>query len=260
MTQIVSEKVLKRIRERASMSPRPKQRLSTIDRVVEACNAIETGDAAKLIKSVFGKDYNLRNNPKISPSNIAHYVDARKKRGGADWTGPKRPTIQSDPDLKTYVDAREAEREKPVGKVGKTSLREEIASIVDRIPDLADRSLLREYLASLSQAKRESDALTKLLKEIAPLEYEKLRAGDLSRSEVKKVKSISVGGSLSETDVACLGRLSIRLRDSEALAKVGLEISKERVRHKRTKHPIIERDELECLLRLSGYAEEAKLD
>lgn len=252
MAKIASKRILERLQKRASESPRPNQRFGTIDRVVAACDAIESGDAAKTIKEVFGKDFNLRHNPEINPTSVARYIEARQKKGGNGWTGPKRPTIQSNYDLKTYVEAREAERIKPSKAQNKTSHRDELMNAIDRIPRLVDRVLVRDHLAKLQSAKRENDALAELLKKIPPLLYDKLRNGEMSQNDNLKVEGSSVKEALLDKNVVVIKRLIDRLNDEQVLSSFGLEIFRGRVRHKKKGRVLIEKDELSCLSLVAG--------
>jgi len=78
MTKRASDDILDRLRTQAAGTGKPDVRNATIDRLVEACNAIESGAAADLCKRVFGNDGGLRFNPTINPSTIDRYVLARK--------------------------------------------------------------------------------------------------------------------------------------------------------------------------------------
>lgn len=252
MAIITSKRLLERLYEQASASPRPKGRLGTITRVVAACDAIESGDASNIIKDAMGTDYNLRYKPEINPSTVARYIEARQKKGGKEWTGPKRPTIQSDYELKSYVEAREFERKKPVDKQRKTSQREEILNAIDSIPRMGDRALIRGHLAELQSAKRENDFLSNILKKIAPLQFEQLRAGELSRQDETLRVISKVSNSLPENEVLTIKRLFDRLTNKDELSKFGLELGRGRVRHAGRRHVLIEQDELACLAMLSG--------
>lgn len=247
MAKAGSKRVLNLLKEKASESPRPKQRLGTIERVVAACDAIESGEAAKVMKIELGKDYSLRYNPVISPSTIARYIDAKRKQEGPVWSGPKRPTIQNDADLKAYVDAREAERIKPTMPQKKTSQREQIEDVIDSIPRVTDRVLLREAFANLRAAKRENDELSKILKKIDPLNFDKLRDGLLEGNKATNPEGRPCTELLSEKDMVALKRVIDRLSDDDALSRFRLERSSGCIRHTKTGRVLIEKDELKCL-------------
>ncbi len=252
MAKTGSKRVLELLEKKASESPRAKQRLSTIERVVAACDAIESGEAVQVIKKALGRDYGLRSNPEISPSTVARYIEAMQKLHRADWPGPKRPTIQSDADLKAYVDAREAERVKPITPKKKTSHRELIEDAIDSLPRAADRALLREAFAKLRAAKRENDALSKILREVGALDFHDLRDGLLVGNRELNPEDDTSTALLSDKDMAILSQLIDRLSDGDALLLVGLERYKGRIRHKKTGRVLIEKDELKCLALLAA--------
>ncbi|MEQ8322017.1 MAG: hypothetical protein RH946_17275 [Rhodospirillales bacterium] len=253
IASIASKVLLDRLYELASGMSRPNQRIGTIKRVVEACNAIASGEASTLMKTVLGKDYNLSYNPRISPSTVGRYIEARRKQGDQKWIGPKRETIQSDYELKAYVEAREAERIKPVDKKRKTSHREEVNRAVDRIPSIADRALVRRELALLHSAKRENDIMTSILKKVSPLKYDNIRKGNWSaRDEDQMISEQSVSG-LQERDVLTIRKLLDRIASEDELSKFGLSITKGRVRHKNLGRVLIDKDELLCLAKICGH-------
>jgi hypothetical protein len=185
--QRTSELVLQRLRDSARQMARPEVRNSTINRLQEACNAIESGIAADLVKAVFGKDDGLRLNPRINPSTVEKYVKARGKKDHA-WTGPTRVTIAKDSDLLAYVQAREDERLKPHLPKRPSSKRRQIEDAISNLPSMEIRIDLRHELENGRRAQRNLELLTKGLRKIPGIDVDRL----LHNSTASQIEAVQL--------------------------------------------------------------------
>ena len=109
MTEVLSEVIFTNLLADAEHYKRPEVRIATLERLKQACDAIENGEAKNLIERRFGE--RRSSELAITPSNIDKYVRAK------GWNGPTRSTIakkDGTSSLKPYVDARDNERARTV--------------------------------------------------------------------------------------------------------------------------------------------------
>lgn len=255
MTQKLSEMVVARLREGALHLSRPDVRLATINRLVMACNAIDSGIAAELVKTVTGKEDSLRLNPKINPSNVEKYVRARRKSDKA-WTGPTRVTIQKDPDLLSYVEAREAERTKPVLPKRPTSRRRQIEDTISLLPTIEARMDIRHELEGGREAQRVLNLLKIGLRKIPHVDVDALinepKKGQIEAGRFNTSAPLAPPSTVLQTeDRNALRALVRRLSDAEELGRAGLELVNERIRNKISLQALVKPAELAVLRRLA---------
>lgn len=252
-----SKMILHRLRDRAREMARPEIRNATIDRLVDACDAIESKKAAALVKQAYGKDNGLSINPKINPSNIERYVKARGKTDRA-WAGPTRVTIAKDPDLVAYVEAREDERIKPDLPRRPSSRWRQIEDAISKLPSTELRMDLRHELESGRQAKRSLDILTQGLRQIPGVDVNKL----LDDKNVPKIRigqdtathqSSDKPSTITSEDRDIIRRLLDRIFDQSEMSRAGLELENNRLRVVASKRPIVKPDEIDVLKRLIDY-------
>ncbi|MBK1841655.1 hypothetical protein JHL17_30075 [Azospirillum sp. YIM B02556] len=259
MAERASEMVLRRLREGAKRMGRSEVRDATIDRLVEACNAIESGAAANLVKAVTGKDHGLRLNPKINPSTVEKYVKARGKTDKA-WTGPTRVTIQKDPDLLAYVEARDDERVKPDLPKRPTPKRRQIEDAISLLPSVEVRMELRHELDAGRAAQRHLDILRAGLRKIPGVDINALLHGaGAPQIEAKSTLANGQAGNaipaMSDEDRGILKMLIDRLNNPDELSRVGMEFENNRVRHKTTRQALVKPAEMALLRRLAGMTD-----
>lgn len=251
MVEKTSEKILKRLRDKAQQMSRPDVRNATIDRLVKACNAIESGVAAGTVKTATGKDGGLRYNPKIHPSNVEKYVKSCGKQD-QNWTGPTRVTIQKDADLLGYVEAREDERTKPVLPKRPTSRRRQIEEAISTLPSTEIRMELRHELEAGRSAQRELDILKDGLRNIPGIDLHAILnpsesgTGLIATSDNGSVET----SNLSQSDHKIVLALFSRLTDNDALKRFDVEFCNDRVRQIHTREQLVKRDEILALKRL----------
>lgn len=249
-----SEIILSRMRAAATTSTRPDIRTSTINRLVEACNDIQSGTAAEMLGEHEKGAPNLRQG-RITPSAIERYVRARRKTD-SNWRGPTRVTIQKNSDFLAYVSAREDERlvgERPPR--GKLKTRD-IESIISAVHSTEERMMLRHLLQAGRGATKELGILKAGLRKIPAIRFEELlsAAGESEQQVSVGMMQLAahLGQSLSDDDTQVLRTMVKRLTNVDELGRVGLEFENGRVRHKLTKRALLKPAELTLLKRLSG--------
>ncbi|WP_417792987.1 hypothetical protein [Terasakiella pusilla] len=234
----------------AKDSPRPEARLGTLERLVKACNEIESGNAVKVIKVYLGKDVlPSERNFKITATNIEKFVNAKR------WTGPKRQILVSDVNLKSYVEAREEERLKPIIPKRASSRRKEIESAIDKIQDIGQRQMLRHALADGFNARNEINLLTKALKNIPGLDYDNLMSDNNGNAFIEQQLS-NVSCVLDVNSKKLIRTLVSRLEDERGLSRLGLMVENGRIKSKATGTALIKKDELFVLKKISGLMED----
>ena len=250
-----SANILKRLRDTALSLAKPDVRIATIDRLVDACDAVESGAAADLLEATHGKMGAGRGNRAITPTTIERYVKARRLKD-PEWTGPVRVTVQKDHDLRAYVEAREEERIKPQLPKKPTNRFRQIEGVLSKVSPIEARMLLRHAIEKGREAQRTLDILTSGLRRIPGIDIEQLTQSD-SRSEEKARNRITTSAPLSPSaslhadDRAVLKALIDRLQDSDALSRLGLEYENMRIRHKQTKRALVKPDEVALLKKLA---------
>lgn len=150
MSQKTSDQIKSRLLDDAKTYARPEVRLRTIERVVMACDAIESGEAAKV---VLNPTPVLRRG-EITPTNVGKCVKAM------GWPGPRQDTISNKRErekLHAYVSAREEERVKPIVKhIPNTQIENQIIKI--------EPVELRQFFRKEVEKRRQAEQLIKLLK------------------------------------------------------------------------------------------------
>lgn len=248
----LSTTILQRLRQTAAKSARPSIRNATIDRLVQACDAIESGDAETLIRSTFGKTRGILGAQRINPTNLEKYVVARSKTD-PEWIGPHRVLLQRDRDLNAYLVAREDEREKPTLPNRPTTQRKLLEDAISKLPTIEMRMDLRYALEDGRQARRLLNLLTAGLRSSTSIDVDSLMAGTShAPATASNVDALTLSGNvilIQQRDQ--IRTLLERLLDAEELARAGLEFENDRIRVKSTKQALIKPSELKVLRDLS---------
>lgn len=195
-------------------------RFGTIDRLVEACDAIEDQSGSDLIARERGDASPPRHGYEISPRIIENYVRGRG-RTSPIWTGPVRVTLQRAPELLEYVKARESERHKVKRsrKTGPKSKQIELA--LQSVLPIEYRLLLIEEIDLGKRAMRELQLLKEGLGKIEAIDIDALLGG--------RAPSAATSEILGKEDRKTLINLVIRLNDSTRMGRFGLTIEGDRV-------------------------------
>lgn len=196
------------------------RRFGTIDRLVEACDAIGDQSGSDLIAKERGDERPPRHGYEISPTNIDHYVRGRG-RTSPMWTGPARGTLQREPQLLEYVRARESERHKVKRprRIGPRS--KEIELALQSVLPIEYRLLLIEEIDIGKKAIRELQLLKEGLGKIEAIDIDALLAGRAPGASTSEI--------LGKDDKGTLLNLVIRLNDSTKMGRFGLTIEGDRV-------------------------------
>lgn len=206
------------MRSHAANLTRPEQRLATIDRFVEACDAIEDGTGSDLIAKYRGEAAPPRHGYEITPTNIENYVRAK------GWSGPVRVTIERDKvHFRPYVEAREAERQNKRPRRRPSARTENVENAINSVPLIENRVLLREELARGSQALRDLQLLKQGLNKIAPVAIEALLCGQAGET------LSTIDEHLSEESRRLLRDLILRLQDARKMGQFGLVLVNDRL-------------------------------
>jgi hypothetical protein len=257
MTNVDSESslVLQRLRAESAEYDRPEIRLATIDRLVAACDAIETGKATEVIRHSSGRAYDRRHLLAISPTNIERYAKARKNSGDQHWTGPTRTFISADRSLNAYVRARESERVKPAMPRRPTERYKELEDAIESIRDIEKRQLLRHELEKGRAVQRQLGILKAGLRTIPALDLESLlnpstRSPNGTTSQISS--SLTKNSDLNGEERELLRHLLARLLDADEMRRAGLELHGKRLRMAVVPRTTIVRPvEMELLQRLA---------
>lgn len=223
--------------------------LGTISRLVEACNAIESGEASKLANKAGVEQQRLRAGVnKITSVSVEAYVNVRRtldKRPDSEWTGPHAVTIRKSKGLSNYVKAR-ADRRAQSRRPRATSRDRRLQEIVDKLPS-EDRNDMRFALEDGRRAAREAQLIRNAVKNLMP----DVDLDDLLTGKPRPAGAPEIDG-LADEDVRVLKRLVLRLTSPDDLKPFGLITDGVRV-----KMPggmgsrLIERAEMEILRRLA---------
>ena len=261
MSELLSSGLLRKLREDADKLSRPAERHATIDRLVEACDAIASGDAREVIrKGNPDAEAGFRRRPTlIRPPRVEEYVVARRMqdvaaRRRSSWTGPMATTIRKDRALLDYVRAREEEQEavRP-GKVAPSA-----DNLLDAVEDMNLRTQLRFVLAKARIAEQDLLRLKQGMRKLRPtLDFDKLLTGQTEGQLPEKIASESTSpGALTSADAATLARATaaiMKLTSSAHLSRCGLEFNRDfgNVVERKTRFELLGADELAALRELS---------
>jgi hypothetical protein len=223
--------------------------LGTLARVVEACDAIHSGDAASLARSLKQREDVLR--PGRTPINsrtVDAYIRLReladqRARTRSEWVGPRDATIRRTEDLKKYVDAR---RDAIASKVRPSpgSRARRVEEILGRLESPEDRQDLRFTLEQGYVAQRQLTLLRKAIETNFP-------AVDLNAVASGQGSPAPSALALDEAARRALAQLAAKLQDPQHLRHFGLTNDGRRI--KLSQPPgtqLIEKAELETLMSL----------
>lgn len=226
--------------------------LATLSRVVEACDAIENGEAADLARKLKLHEGILRpTRTPINANTVAAYVRLRFERDQharieSEWTGPRRETLSRPGHLKNYVQARrDALRAVRPSSVGSRVKRAH--ELIDFLPTVEDRQDMRQQLAEGYKAQRELALLKKAIEQNFP----EISLNQLLRPRDKVPASrIENASAISDEDRSALAQLRTKLTDNDRLRHFGLENDGVRLKTLVTRTQFIEKAEYKALFSL----------
>lgn len=254
---LTSAAVLRRLRSEADALGRPPQRHATIDRLVEACDAIADGSAADVLRRASSSDPSLKKTFEIhykrgtpvavSTPRIDEYVKARRLvdlgQGclKSAWTGPTSAVIRGDEGLRLYVHCREREQ----GLKKSALKRRGLDADIDMITDMDGRQRVWFAIQEGQEAKRQLALLKKGLMTIPGINvYALLGQPDAQAMETQPP---SPSTDLKASDLDALAELLKRLTDPACLSGFELIFDGSRIKHKVTKETLIDKTALAAL-------------
>jgi hypothetical protein len=232
--------------------PRP---VATLARVVEACDEILSGAAARRAKTakedpqIFDPDF-----VKLNPRVIGLYIRlrARLDKGPTDWTGPHPSTIRGWKELAQYVQLRAAEANRPGRPKRPTPGSRKTDEVIDGIENLHDRAQLRELIAKGRETKRQLDIMCEAIRKYPEIDIDALREG---RSFATKVQGPQAQSAVGPEDVKLIRRLVARLQDEDHLDELDLIYRSGRVKREGGLDLVFP-EEMRLLERLAGLEKE----
>lgn len=262
--EVLSTKILERLRREAAETGRPDQRNATLDRLVEACDAIADGTAGSVVakgnaaaKGSFRGESVPINPPRIENYVIArHAIDVQNGEERSPWTGPVASSLRKEMNgMLAYVRARELERR------SRSSGAEKPASegwwrLVDGIADEAVRLKLIRELSEGAEARKSVTALKAAVRLCsASFDIDAYLRGETQPAS-QSLPSPSGQLSLDAAQRRSLRQLAKRLTDKGELAGFDLEFDGKRVRQRSTKSPLIRAEEVEVLRLIAAVVAE----
>lgn len=227
--------------------------LGTLARLVEACDAIESGDAALLAKRLQLSESTFRPGRRVLNSKtIDAYVQLRKAddaraRRPSEWNGPRSETIRRDANLKGYLNARK-DALVATSKPRAGSRLRRVEEIVGGISNPEDRQDLRFVLDNGIKAQRELDLLRRGIEQNFPT----VVLEELLRPK-KKLAEPDNKSSLSAAYRQVAAQLRRKLGDNDHLRQFGLVNDNGRLKTFSGAH-FLSRDELDVLTQLLSSA------
>lgn len=267
MSELLSEQVLRRLRYEAAETGRPDQRLATLERLVQACDAVADGSALPVVQrgNPAAEMHFRRRWVSIVPPRIEEYVIAkraidRKEGRRSPWTGPVASSLRKEGDgMLAYVRARELER-KGTLESGVSERPHPWWHLLEGITDEKVRLLLMRALAEGCEAKKQVAALKRAVLLCSSAfdvdaylrgeEQPSDKRPDAASSQIATSGSRIVPKAAAEPLSALLGRL----RNNKLLAGFELEYDGARVRQRVTKETLVSSIELAAVDKLCAAA------
>ena len=265
MSESLSNQIMARLREEASKQSRPKERILTLDRLVEACDDIANGKARQIIRQGLpdAEIYYHRTPTLIKPPRIEEYIRARRaldvhaRRTPSSWTGPLATTIRKDPKgLLEYVRVREQEQQAAAPNKVSRSIEQKL----DQIEDMALVAELRFVLARARQAQHDLLRLKEGMRKLRPtIDVESLISGRGAGAipyEPAGTPALAQRGK-SEGDLSRALTAVLKLMNPKFLSKCGLEFNSAfgNIVERKTRFELITADELSALRAITGASQ-----
>ena len=228
--------------------------LASLARLVEACDAIESGEAASLAQQL-GKPSSAfrRSGSPLNGSAVEAYVRLRSaqdqaQKRSSEWGGPRRETIARSEYLAKYLVARQdAATAKP--RPGPGSRARRLEEIVGSLSRAEDRQDLRFALEKGSVAQRELAILRKSIETNFPAV-----SIDQLLGKISKPQPSATFADLSENQRQALAKLKNKLKDNEQLRHFGMATDGRRVKIMHNGAHFLEKAEYDALMTLLDEA------
>lgn len=254
-TDEAEKEVLRSCADNAAAYDRSLSPLATLARLVEACDAIASGEAAALAQSLGMETDRLRlGRTPLNSRTVDAYVrlrqaDDQKNRRPSEWTGPRDATLRRPGDLRRYLEARrDALASKPRPSAGSRARR--LEEIVGSLPSPETRQDMRFALEQGYTAQRELALLRKALETNFPGVNLANLSGQKGQPDERNAQ-----WELSQEVRRALAQLLRKLQDESHLRHFGLTCDGHRLK---LSHPpgtqFIEKPEFQALMSLLKQA------
>ncbi len=208
--QKISEQIMLRLESEARLFCFPNKRLATLDRLKQATDAIESGEAAKIVHPL---PHSMARR-QINQSNVEKFIRAK------NWSGPVRETISSDQGLKNYVSQREAERHKQTVRKQKR-YDSSIDAQLDEIKPIELQKFFREEVEKHRSTTRLLHQIVNGVRLITDIDISTLM--EVAAGKHSGNPEIFVVQDVSAQDRKEVRNLLARFRDEERLIGLGLQ-------------------------------------
>ncbi|KZL23309.1 hypothetical protein [Pseudovibrio sp. WM33] len=224
---------------------RPDVRIETLGRLKVACDAIESGEAKRIIEesTCTKKSVEL----KINATNVQKYVRAM------GWPGPQRTTIERKngaSSLKPYVEARENERSKTT-RPKPRRISEELEMVLREINSIEVRQYVRNLMEHRKRAESQYNALVSGLRKIPALSIDEILNVSKTPYQTNLASSANLG--ITAADRILLGTIYEKLTDNETLTQhFNLKFDGTSLQQGQTTKRLLTKKELDALQRLAS--------
>lgn len=240
---LASKQIMDRLLLEAENFARPDVRIQTLQRLEEACDAIEDGRAAVDIGTRRSGSARKRQ-LKINPSTIESYAKAK------EWTGPTRSFLAAEKNgLTGYWKAREFER--TAGNVNTPKFPSQVEAYISEIESDELRQFFRQQIEQKRKFERELKLLKSGLKQFGGFDVDAF---------LNSKKALAIGGTKISTDMTrvelqtTVKSLVKRLIDTERLRHLGLKLDGNDVLSL-TNAIVVKSDELRAIIKLAELPE-----
>jgi len=214
-----SSEILKRLKDDAKAVD-SSVRAATISRLETACDEILSGRAYALArKHSFSTTHFRPPHTRVNSAGIEAYVKLRDLAANFDseWKGPVSGTIQHDKLMKAYLSARTAESSGGIKPARPGTRKDQVDKIVSALPDILDKTLVREELEDGRRALKTLNLALEALRKIAGVDV-----NDLAALSGRKSPSVKVMANATPEQKQLIRNLVVRLTNEDFLEEADL--------------------------------------
>lgn len=230
--------------------PRP---IATLERTVKACEAILSGEAAKLSRKLRMSEGKFREGrSSLNSKAVDAYIKLRYQNDiingitNSEWTGPRAETLRRGGPASRYLSAMR-DAQKSAGSRRRSNSQRQIEEIVSQLKHEEDRQLIRQEIASGSLAKRRFSILKNSVAKANPtVDLDNLESYDAKHRQESSASN-------SAQLVPAMISLKNRLQDNDQLRHFGLETDGKRLKTTSGQH-VIPMEEYETLIEILDQA------
>lgn len=224
--------------------------LLTLRRTVEACIAIQNGEAAELARKLQSYQVKFRaNRSTVNSETVAAYVHLRQKVDAnkgcltSEWTGPRAETLRRPGPAHTYLTAVQ-DAQKAKTRPRPTSRQKRLEEIIAKLPASEDRQEMRFEVQQRILAERNLAMLSKAVEKSIPA----VTIEGLSRE--RPPHEVQHENRSSNRQGEILASLKNKLQSNEQLRHFDLVTDGKRLKVLSTGSHIMSKDEYETLIEL----------